>query len=510
MVSTDDEEIAYMASFFDGVKVIKRPTELAKDDVPLDPVVYHAVTTVEDEIKKKFDLIFTIQPTSPLLRPETIKRAYNILVSDEYDSLITVQDATHLYWIQSDNNTFKPLFNKRVNRQFLPKIYKETGAIIATKREFLKKTSRLGSRLYMLRLDNEESIDIDSEIDWFSAEQILKSKKIIFRVDGSHKIGLGHIYRALTLAHRLIGHKIYFLMDASKPLGVEKVAEYNYKIITFSTLDEMFNIIDQLQPDIIINDILDTTIEYMYELKKRNIFTVNFEDLGPGADLANIVFNALYEFSNPSENRYFGYQYVVLRDEFIYTPQKEISRDVKKILIIFGGVDQNNLTMKVLEALKLLELKSLEILVIVGLGYKWRDKLERYISELNVEGFKVRFLRNPRIISKYIKESDIAITSNGRTIYEIASIGTPCISISQNERESMHLFAKISGAVMNLGMASSVVVNDIANAIDKLIKDYHLRKTMNEKMKSFNLRDGVKRVIKIIFEKYDTWKGDAY
>lgn len=505
VITTDDDEIAYMVSFFGDIEIVKRPSELARDDVPLDPVVYHAVTEVERRNNEKYDLIFTIQPTSPLIKPETIKKAYDILSSDKYDSLISVQDATHLYWIQKDHD-FKPLFEKRLNRQFLPKVYKETGAIIATKRKFLRRDSRFGPRIYLLELDEEESIDIDSEIDWFSAEQALKKCRIVFRVDGDFDIGLGHVYRALTLAHRLIGHDIIFLMDKSKKLGISKVKEYNYKVIAFSSSDEMMKLLDKIKPHIIINDILDTTIEYMYELKKRNFFIVNFEDLGPGADFADVVFNALYEFSNPPKNRYYGYQYVVLRDEFIYTPFKEISKDVKNILVTFGGVDQNNLTMRVLRAIEMLGLKDTKISIIVGLGYKWMDKLDKAMSELNTKGYNINFIRNPKIMAKHIRDSDIAITSNGRTIYEIASIGVPCISISQNERENMHLFARISGAILNLGMANNISVQDIANAIEKLMKDYNLRKNMNEKMKSFNLREGVYRVIKIIFEKYYEWK----
>ncbi|MGQ4832785.1 MAG: cytidylyltransferase domain-containing protein [Candidatus Asgardarchaeia archaeon] len=504
VVTTDDDEIAYMVNFFNEVTVIQRPSELAKDNVTLDPVVFHAVTTIEKETGKRYDLIFTLQPTSPLIKPETIQKAYDILSSTNYDSLITVQDATHLYWLEK-NGHYTPLFEKRLNRQFLPRILKETGGIIATKREFLKENSRLGSKVYLLELDSDEGIDIDSEIDWFSAEQVIKKRRIIFRVDGDYDIGLGHVYRTLTLAHRLIGHEILFLMESSRKLGISKVKEYNYKVATFDSPDDAYHILENFAPHIVINDILDTNLEYMYELKKRNFFVVNFEDLGPGADLADVVFNALYEFSHPPKNRYYGYKYVVLRDEFIYTPYAEIKKDVKNIIITFGGVDQNNLTLRTLNAIDELALKDVKVTIIVGLGYKWFDELEKKISEMTSKGFNIVFVRNPKIMAKYIRSSDIAITSNGRTIYEIASLAVPCISISQNEREHMHLFSKISGAVLNLGLAKHVSENDIKNAISRLIENYELRVRMSERMKSFDLKKGVDRVIRIIFDKYYEW-----
>ena len=72
VVSTDDDELSNIVKKR-GVEVIKRPDELATDKVTLDPVIYHAVIEKEKEIGAKYDIVITMQATSPTLKAETIK-----------------------------------------------------------------------------------------------------------------------------------------------------------------------------------------------------------------------------------------------------------------------------------------------------------------------------------------------------------------------------------------------------------------------------------------------------
>lgn len=47
--------------------------------------------------------------------------------------------------------------------------------------------------------------------------------------------------------------------------------------------------------DVLINDILDTSIEYVNQFILTGVRVINFEDLGPGGQLADAVINDLYE-----------------------------------------------------------------------------------------------------------------------------------------------------------------------------------------------------------------------
>ena len=505
IVSTENEEIAEISKRY-GAEVTYRADELGEDDVPLDPVIFHAVNSIEKKENIKYDFVLTIQPTSPLLTTETINKTIEIMLNEDYDTLISVKDATHLYWTKKDG-CFIPLYKERKNRQYLDPIYKETGAILISKRKTITENSRIGTKVFLFEIPKEESIDIDAYQDWWIAENLVKKQTIVFRVDGNAEIGLGHVYRTITLANRLVfNHNIIFLMNATKRLGIEKVKEYGYRIATFEDDEGQFKKLGDIHPDVVINDVLDTTKEYILKLINEGYYVVNFEDLGEGSEFANIVINALYENSYPSENHYYGYKYVCLRDEFYIFSKKEIQQKVKRILITFGGTDPNNLTLRTLKAIETLNSRDVFVKVVLGLGYAPRKELDYYIANLKRDGFKIDIEENIKLMAKEMYNSDIVITSNGRTIYEVASIGTPCISISQNEREARHLFVHNSKGTMYLGMAYEVSEEGITSAIRGLIENYESRKEMNEKLSRFDLKKGTDRISRLIFDGYYEWR----
>lgn len=504
-VSTDDEEIAEVAQVY-GANIIKRPGILAEDDVPLDPVVFHAVNTVEENSGKRYTHVLTIQPTSPMLTSTTLDGMIEEAIREDCDTLISVKEEKHLYWVNNDSS-FTPLYKERKNRQYLEPIFRETGAVVISKRGVVRESSRIGEKLSLFRVPDEEAVDIDTYQDWEMVESILRRKDIVFRVDGDHAIGLGHVYRALMLANRLIiHHKITFVMDGAKELGIMKVREYHYPIRLFSDESELDSILSEIKPDIVINDILDTAPEYMKWLRSKGSFIVNFEDLGEGSDLADLVFNALYEKSYPPKNHFYGHMYECLRDEFYIFPQKPPKPSVETILVTFGGTDPSDLTSRSLKALESLSCKETSIKVILGKGYRPKEQLYDYVSHLNDAGFKIDVKENVRLMAKEMSAADIIITSNGRTIYEVASMGTPCISISQNEREARHLFVHNSHGPLYLGIAYTVTADDIASAVAKLMSDFHLRKEISEKLLQYDFRGNIDRVLGILQSRYREWE----
>jgi CMP-N-acetylneuraminic acid synthetase/spore coat polysaccharide biosynthesis predicted glycosyltransferase SpsG len=500
VVSTEDETLSEVSRIY-GASVIPRPQELAADEVTLDPVICHAVDTVEKREAVKYDLVITIQPTSPLLSAGTIDKALGLMLDGNHDTLIGVAARTHLYWRRNGESAV-PLYRERENRQNLEPIFEETGALMVCRRGVMKRKTRIGDSVCLFEIPERESVDIDGYTDWWTAEGLLKRLRIVLRTDGDEKMGLGHIYRALTLASRIFNHQVVFLTDGSKELGARKLKEHNYPVLTFRNKTGPFEMLKKLKADIIVNDILDTDRKYISRLKNQGLFVVNFEDMGEGAELADIVINALYENGPPADNHYYGYRYLCLRDEFHIFPPPEVRDKVKNILITFGGVDENNLTIRTLRAIEGLKLRSSRVVVIIGIGYPYKERLRSYVAALKGEGFNIELKENVSIMAKYMAAADVVATSNGRTLYEAANLGIPCLSISQNERETRHLFAQVCSGIMNLGIAYGVSDDDIAGALKRLSDDPSLRQEMHEDMLKFDLRQGTERTLRLIFDSY--------
>lgn len=499
-VTSDDEIILRIAKLF-GAAIIKRPPELATDDVTLDPVVYHAVNEAENNSATRYDIVITLQPTTPLITAQDIDNAIEMLIKENYDTIIFALDATHLYWINTSGE-WRPLLSKRVNRQYLPKIARELGVVI-TWRKYVRKDSRFGPRIGLYLVSQDKGVDIDTPTDLMIAEALLQRYNILFIVDGRRETGLGHIYRCLTLAERFHGHRIIFLTNGR--LGVELIGKMGYTVNMINDLDEVVKYLSTMKFDIVVNDILDTSESYMKLLRENtSAVIVNFEDLGEGAKYADLVFNALYEFSSPPPKHYYGYKYFILRDEFRLFPIKEYDSNVRlrTLTIIFGGVDQNNLTMKTLRALEKLNFKNININVIVGPGYIYLDVLREYVNEMLKKGYRIELYSSPSFIADIIRSSELVVTSNGRTLYEVISYAIPAISIAQNERELRHPLVYVNKGIKFLGLANRIDEDDIANAIEQFVLKPELLVKANRILIPYakDIRRGIKRVLRIILD----------
>lgn len=497
VVTTDDAEIALLSEKF-GASVIRRSEELAGDEVPLDPVVYDAMIHKEKLAFDEYDIVITLQPTSPLLKTSTLDRAIEKFEDFAVDSVLSVVDDRHLSWgYDETNERYFPNYIERKNKQFLPKDFRETGALLATRRNFVHEDSRLGTNLELIEVSREESVDIDNFEDWWIAEGYLQKKRIAIVVNAYNEIGTGHIYRCLSIASKLVFHDVLFLLDEQHELGINIVDNYNYPFKLYDGEDDLLNILREYSPQVVINDILDTSKEYILCLKNDGYFVVNFEDLGTGTEVADVVFDALYEHEVGEDKVFTGHKYYILRDEFYFQHQKIITHTVNNILITFGGSDQNNFTEKVLDSILSTNYEG-RINVVVGLGYQGLENLiEKYETNQSIQ-----FYQNVLDISEFMFKADIIFTSAGRTMYEVCSLGVPTICLCQNEREITHVFANETNGFINMGLGEDVGRQEIIDQFISLVNNYELRVEMNQKMLSVDLKNGFENVWAIIREEY--------
>ncbi|MEK7559701.1 MAG: acylneuraminate cytidylyltransferase family protein [Patescibacteria group bacterium] len=188
IVNTDDEKIARVAKNF-GAEVFARPKKLAKDLTQDLPVFTHHLL----ELKKSGDLpdiIVDLRATAPLRGVGRIDEGIKLLLDagqKKADSVRAVSVAAkHPYkmW-KIESNFLRPLFFEanglkepyNAPRQILPAIYQNNGAMNAFWVDtILKKKSVTGKKILGFLMEDWESINIDSELDFFAAEYIMRNR----------------------------------------------------------------------------------------------------------------------------------------------------------------------------------------------------------------------------------------------------------------------------------------------------------------------------------------------
>ena len=501
VVTTDDSEIALISEKF-GASVIRRSEELSTDEVTLDPVVYDAMVQKEKLAFDEYDIVITIKPTSPLLKVETLDRAIEKFEDFSVDSVISVVDDRHLNWGYDENNDrYFPLYMERLPRQELPKSFRETGAFLATRRSFVNEFSRLGSNIDIVEVSKEESVDITCFEDWWIAENYLQKKKVAIIVNAFEEIGTGNMNRCLTIASKLVFNDVVFFLDEAHPLGIDMVNSYNYKYTIYDGFDNLFDKLEEYNPEIVINDILDTNSEYILNLKSKGYFIVNFEDLGTGSEFADVVFDDLYEHDLSQKNIFTSYKYYILRDEFYFQPQKIITNSVNNVLIAFPGTDPNNLTEKVINAILSTNYEG-RVNVIVGIGYPDKEGLVAKIES----NPSVQVYTNVSNISGFMFRADISFTSSGRLMYDICSLGVPTICLCQDERELTHAFSSNTNGFINMGLGEPLEVTEVRDQFIELVNNYEKRLDMHKRMSSIDVKNGFKNIWTVIEDEYRKFK----
>ena len=487
IVSTDSEEVKIIANQM-GVACHWRRPKLCEDSVALDAVIYDAVVSTD----KDFDYVITMQPTSPTLKVETLDAAIKYAIDTELDTLISAINAPHLSW-REENGKKVPNYVKRLNRQFLPANYSETGAFVISKRNVVTENSRIGEKLDVYEVSENEAIDVDTFIDLYAVGEILNQKNVAIYVNGNNLRGTGHIYRALELADEFLTKPdIYY---DSNQTDRALFGRTTHNLIPVNGIYELFEIVKKKQYNIFINDILATSLDYMIGLRSvmpENGKIVNFEDEGEGAGQADLVFNALYS-EQIGRKIYGGEKYYIAPKLFMLYNPVELKEEVSRVFISFGGADPQNYTDRLLKIITTEEkYKKYKFTVAIGRAKTNVNTLLEYNSYENID---VYF--DVKNMPELMRECDISMTSRGRTAYELAMLGIPAIVLSQNKREEGHGFVCDENGFMYMGTNPSdhMIEATLDMYLSMPLSD---RKNLQTKLLAADLKNGRKRVVSMI------------
>ena len=327
---------------------------------------------------------------------------------------------------------------------------------------------------------------------------------IYIRADMNKVIATGHMVRCLSIADAIVkmGEDVTFIVADNNSEWLAKTKGYKTIVLNtdwknlnseISILNELF--CDAEKPWIIVDSYL-VTPTYLNSL--RAWFKVAYlDDLNSFTyPVDKLICYAIYFDKFKYEKKYdkrkllLGCEYIPLRAEFQGIPSKTINRNIKNVLILSGGTDNNNIIQTIIEAVKA---DDKEVNAVCGAMNENYEELCTYFSGQK----NIHIHKSIDNICDYMKDADVAISAGGTTLYELCACGTPTISfaLADNQLDNVKCFDE-KRIIRYVG---DVRYQDISYNIESALSEYddeNIRKDISIRMQKLVDGQGAKRIVK--------------
>ena len=190
VVSTDSEEIAAVAGEYNARPPFIRPSELARDDTPMMPVLQHALAKVEDIEGTIFRYVVLLDPTSPGREPADVTEALARLKdSPSADGVLSVSrpDFNPLWNCVTEQDGWMtdafPAARSFARRQDAPVVYRINGALYIWRADFIRRTTaswRDAGKHLMYEIPESRAMSIDTLDEFRRCEALVQAGLIRF------------------------------------------------------------------------------------------------------------------------------------------------------------------------------------------------------------------------------------------------------------------------------------------------------------------------------------------
>lgn len=298
---------------------------------------------------------------------------------------------------------------------------------------------------------------------------VLLKMLVAIRVDASLAIGTGHVMRCLTLADALLkrGTRSIFICRPHVGHLISQIEERGHKVVALPTLSRAYEPpvaspthaawlgtdwktdaaeTQQELVDCMGNEPLDWLVVDHYALDYRWEKTLRtnarrimvIDDLADRSHDCELLLDQNlgrddqdYEGLVHSRTiKLIGPQFALLRPEFAELRSQSLVRrkqdsQLKHLLITMGGVDKDNATCHVLDAIKACALPSeLRVTVVMGPHAPW-------LSQVQSQALQMPWLTDVLVgvnnMAQLMVDSDLAIGAAGSTSWERCCLGLPTL-----------------------------------------------------------------------------------
>ena len=325
----------------------------------------------------------------------------------------------------------------------------------------------------------------------------LMQPHLIVRADANAKIGTGHLMRCLALAQswRTRGGEATFITRCDSRDLRQSIADAGMQVTNLekthpNPLDWRVTsqVLQKHSNGWMVLDGYHFDPEYQRQVKKGGLPLLVIDDTAHleqyHADIVlnqNIDADLLRYSSEPNTLLLLGTQYVLLRPEFLSrgASSKTIPEIARKVLITLGGADADNQTLKVIKAVKQIDIDGFEAVVVVGANNPHQPQLQ---VESRDATFPIEIVANATNMDELMAWADLAVSGGGSTCWEMAFMGLPALVIilADNQRSVAEGLDE-AGIFVNLGYHNNLNATDIAQALLKLATETDARTEMSQR-----------------------------
>ncbi len=359
--------------------------------------------------------------------------------------------------------------------------------------------------------------------------------KVVFRTDASLEIGTGHVMRCLTLADELKhrGHETIFISRLHPGhlgqwigerghsfFGLPYDPSFNSKSIAPTSLpvhsewlgaswqtdaEQTQQALSQLNPDWLIVDHYALDQHWQQQLKPYYQRLMVIDDLADRSHQSDLLLDQT--FGRDAQNYrcwvpehcavLAGAEYALLRPEFSQHRDDSLARrktpDLKQVLVAMGGVDKDNATGSILDALRESPLPSqCQITVALGPTAPWINNITEQARSMP---WDTRVRVNVTNMAQLMSASDLAIGAAGSTSWERCCLGLPCLMLvlAPNQRHAAKLLEQANAAIMIT--LDENLSSQFNQAISTFINDHFQLKRMSYCARQITDGTGVLQVV---------------
>ncbi len=286
---------------------------------------------------------------------------------------------------------------------------------------------------------------------------------------GDAMMGMGHIFRCLTLADEIRRQRpdarVVFELQDRQP-GVDTVRAKGHEVRIWP--DDAKS---QGPWDILIVDQLSTDPQILQGLRQSCRCLVTLDDAGPGHWGAHLSISTLYgcQVTRPPDNDTLslgGLPYTLINP--VFTAQAyDVRNSLRHIFLTQGGSDTWNMLSTLVRAMDswLAQHPDVTLHVHTGPAFAHHDDLHHAIA--TSQGTIVQHSRIDDLPG-LMSQMDLAIAAGGVMTLELLAVGVPCITVTAEEKELETVSALAQqGFVHNLGFTDQSLPERLIEALQR-------------------------------------------